>query len=65
MNPEDLKIKIEEALEAEHVNVIDESDGCGMKFQILVVSRSVYFDRHMWTHIFLQQIRRETNACPT
>ena len=31
--------KLRSALEAEHVEVIDESDGCGAKLQIVVVSK--------------------------
>jgi stress-induced morphogen len=39
MDSETLKNNITEALEAEYIDVVDESDGCGMKFQVTVVSR--------------------------
>ncbi|CAL7950276.1 unnamed protein product [Xylocopa violacea] len=33
-----IKIKLIEGLNASHVEVVDESDGCGDKFSVIVVS---------------------------
>ena len=34
-----IKNKLKEALEAEHVEVVDQSDGCGGKFEAVIVSK--------------------------
>mmetsp|Transcript_23192 Transcript_23192/g.30012 ORF Transcript_23192/g.30012 Transcript_23192/m.30012 type:complete len:111 (-) Transcript_23192:69-401(-) len=39
LNEHPIAAKLRAALEAEHVQVIDESDGCGSKLQIIVVSK--------------------------
>ena len=33
-----IKNKLKESLEAEHVEVVDQSDGCGGKFEAVIVS---------------------------
>ena len=42
IQPGDLEAKIIECLPADYCKAIDESDGCGGKFVITVVSRYVY-----------------------
>ncbi|XP_020297985.1 bolA-like protein 2 isoform X3 [Pseudomyrmex gracilis] len=37
-NEEYIKNKITEGLKASHVEVIDQSDGCGSKFSVVIVS---------------------------
>ncbi|XP_055713688.1 bolA-like protein 2 [Phlebotomus papatasi] len=45
-----LKQKLIEKLEATHVEVVDESDGCGGKFSVIVVSALFEGKPHLQRH---------------
>ncbi|XP_046739213.1 bolA-like protein 2 isoform X2 [Diprion similis] len=61
-----IKNKLSEKLDAQHVEVVDESDGCGGKFVVLVVSNAFIgkplLQRHRLVNSILEEELKEIHA---
>ncbi|XP_043525829.1 bolA-like protein 2 isoform X2 [Frieseomelitta varia] len=61
-----IKKKLIEGLNASHVEVVDESDGCGIKFSVIVVSSAFegkpLIHRHRSIHSLLEEELKTIHA---
>ncbi|XP_014213830.1 bolA-like protein 2 [Copidosoma floridanum] len=63
---EDLRKKLQEELEPVHLEVVDDSDGCGAKFTVLIVSEKFegksLLQRHRLVNSTLQEELKSIHA---
>eukprot|EP00007_Cunea_sp_BSH-02190019_P001081 CAMPEP_0174235262 /NCGR_PEP_ID=MMETSP0417-20130205/4771_1 /TAXON_ID=242541 /ORGANISM="Mayorella sp, Strain BSH-02190019" /LENGTH=86 /DNA_ID=CAMNT_0015313747 /DNA_START=36 /DNA_END=296 /DNA_ORIENTATION=+ len=63
---ENVRSKLLERVPAEHVEVVDESDGCGAKFSVLIVAKAFegvpLLERHRMVNKALENELKEIHA---